>query len=88
MQKLLKTQLLTVVLVKYPEHEIGGGQAVVEIWEQVCELLNVQAPGEVIQEAFIHLLNLLGVMLGVLRQPENVRLGESEDQSLLFSFYF
>ena len=27
-------------------------------------------------------------MLGVLRQPENVRLGESKEQSLLFSFYF
>ena len=88
MQKLLKAQLLTIVLIEHSEHEVGGCQAVVEIREQVCELFNVEAPGEVIQEAFIHLLNLLGVMLGVLGQPENVRLGESEEQSLLFSFYF
>ena len=33
LQKLLEAQLLTVVLVQDPEHEVGGGQAVVEVRE-------------------------------------------------------
>ena len=86
MKELLEAQLLTVVLVQDPEHEVGGGQAVVEVREKVCELFDVQAAVKVIEKAFIHLLNLLGVMLGVLGQPEDVGLRKSVEESGSYSF--
>ena len=53
LQELLEAELLAVVLVQDSEHEVGRGHAVVEVGEQVGELLQRQAAGEVILKAVI-----------------------------------
>ena len=53
LQELLEAELLAVVLVQDAEHEVGRGHAVVEVGEQIGELLQRQAAGEVILKAVI-----------------------------------
>ena len=66
LQELLEAELLAVVLVQDSEHEVGRGHAVVEVGEQVGELLQRQAAGEVILKAVIIIIIIIPVITMIL----------------------
>ena len=69
-------QRINIACIALPKNQVCCSYTIIQIWKQISKLSLSKTFGKIISESLVHLLYLYRIVLGVLGQPQYVRLGK------------